>query len=135
VEDSRFWLPDIRNRDHANRAGSYVRMWSCIVYIFSECIKKVYSPFHLSMLLTNETIDAWFSGHIQNHIIIHQFILHAARHTKGRLDPNRIHQRLLLFLLLILLPQIALRLFHPQNQGCLLHCYPLGCHRTIQAAD
>jgi hypothetical protein len=25
---SRFWLPDTRNRNHANRAGSYVRVWS-----------------------------------------------------------------------------------------------------------
>jgi hypothetical protein len=108
-----------------------------VFYTFSQNVLKkfTFSPFHLSMLLTNETIDAWFSGHIQNHIKIHQFILHAARHTKGRLDPNCIHQRLLLFLLLILLLQIALRLFHPQNQGRLLDCYPLGCHRTIVAAD
>src|SRR5918994_5368594 len=44
--NSRFWLPDNRNRDHANRAGSYVRMWSS--YVFSEWIKKGYFlPFPL----------------------------------------------------------------------------------------
>jgi hypothetical protein len=38
-QKSRFWLPDIRNRDHANRAGSYVRMWSCL-YMFVIVLKK-----------------------------------------------------------------------------------------------
>jgi hypothetical protein len=35
-DHSRFWLLDNRNRDHDNHAGSCVRMWSLVLFPFSN---------------------------------------------------------------------------------------------------